>query len=116
MTIDMPSRKSMPLATFALSIRARKGQRARKKLHVAIWKHLKDLRAAAKRTSGYGGWGDAAGVYIAAKNKTQFGEIYLWIDLIGGGYWAHELQHFMIDYMESTESFPLDEKANERMA
>jgi len=46
----------------------------------------------------------------------QFGEIHLWEKLIGAGYFAHELQHFVNHYSQETENYPLDFEANERMA
>ena len=46
----------------------------------------------------------------------QHGEIHLWEKIIGAGYFAHELQHFMDDYSATTEKHPLDSKADERMA
>ena len=45
-----------PLATISLTIRTGREHRSRKKLQVVIWKHLKDLRATARRTTGHGGW------------------------------------------------------------
>jgi hypothetical protein len=105
-----------PLAVISLTIRTRKGQRGRKKLEVFIWKHLKDLRQAAKEVTGHGGWKDTAGCYIALRAPGRFGQIHLCQKWMGAGYWAHEQQHFMYDYSEETEVYPLDQKANERMA
>ena len=105
-----------PLLSLKLIIRTSLKHRSRKKLHVFIWKNVTDLRAAAKQRAGYGGWGDCAGCYLAVRAKLQFGEIHLWNKLMGAGFWAHEMQHFMNDYSEETEHYPLDPKANERMA
>ncbi len=106
-----------PLAEFKLTIRTHNKQRGRKKLHVFIWKHKKDLRAAASAHSdeSLSWWNTAAGAYVGYQAPKRFGEIHLWQKLIGAGYFAHELQHFMNHYME-TESYPLDFEANERMA
>lgn len=107
-----------PLAVIALTIRIRKRQRGHRKLRVYIWKNVSDLRQAAKNVTGHGGWYDTAGFYLAARGPSKFGEIHLWKKLIGEGYWAHELQHFIADYSEETENEPVvfDAKANERMA
>lgn len=104
-----------PLATIALTIRTRPNQRGRRKLRVYIWKTKKELRAAAKEMDASVNWSDASGCYIATR-VSSFGQIHLWKKLIGAGYWAHELQHFMNDYSEETENYPLDHDANERMA
>jgi hypothetical protein len=42
----------------------------------------------------------------------------LWIKLMGAGYFAHELQHFMADYVSETEplDYVFDRPANERVA
>lgn len=111
-----PMFMNKPLLTFPLIIRTSKQHRSRKKLYVAIWKNVGDLRKAAKQSAGYGGWDNAAGCYIAVRSKSQFGEIHLWKKMMGAGYWAHEAQHFLWDYADETEKFPLDEKANERIA
>jgi hypothetical protein len=102
-----------PLAVFLLPIGL-----SSKKLRVVIWEYLKDLRGAAKETSGDSAsyWRRAAGAYIATRGPRRFGEIHLWNKIIGAGYFAHELQHFMIDYIEWTESFPLNMESNERAA
>lgn len=105
-----------PVATISLFIRTSNRRRIRKKLYVAIWKNVGDLRVAAKQSAGYGGWDDCAGCYISVRSKSQFGEIHLWKKMMGAGYWAHEVQHFLNDYSEETERYPLDEKANERIA
>lgn len=116
-----------PLAEFSLTITTGKHHRGRKKLRVVIWKHLKDLRTAAHASSlqSVRYWKRAAGAYVGAQrfrpegNRMvcrQFGEIHLWEKLIGAGYFAHELQHFMLHYAEETETLPLDPEANERMA
>jgi hypothetical protein len=107
-----------PLAEFSLEIRTSKDHKSRKRLKVFIWKHLKDLRHAAKesstRTTHY--WKQAAGAYVGVVKPRQFGEIHLWQKLIGAGYFAHELQHFMEHYRFLTEDPMLDDTANERMA
>jgi hypothetical protein len=107
-----------PLAEFTLTIRTRSSQRGRKKLRVFIWKHVKDLRIAAKKSSERSAhyWKHAAGAYVGRRDTRQFGEIHLWEKFMGAGYWAHELQHFMMDYFLGTETFPIDNEANERMA
>src|SRR5689334_12414394 len=107
-----------PLASIVLTIRTRPHMHGRKKLHVYIWRTKTELRTAAKAHSSESAhwWKTAAGGYVGARIEKQFGEIHLWQKLIGAGYWAHELQHFMADYTEATESTPLDHEANERMA
>lgn len=113
-----------PIAVFTLTIRTSREHRGRKKLYVTVWKHLKDLRAAAKRSSTASAyyWRQAAGAYVGKQvyNKAgkmrQFGEIHLLEKMIGAGYVAHEMQHFMIHYTEATEVWPLDPEANERIA
>lgn len=35
---------------------------------------------------------------------------------MSAGFWAHEMQHFLNDYAETTEHLPLDQKADERIA
>jgi hypothetical protein len=110
---------SSPLAVFALPIRTSRKHRGRKKLTVYIWQNLRDLRRAAQKSSTLPArwWKTAAGAYVGVVTKTQFGEIHLWQKLIGAGYFAHELQHFMEDYRTATEGIkPLDDEANERMA
>jgi hypothetical protein len=104
-----------PLAEFLLPIRTHRRQRPRKKLRVVIWEYLKDLRATAKKLDSSLNWRDAAGGYLAVRMRS-FGQIHLCKKFIGAGYFAHELQHFMIDYSEESECHPLDPKANERMA
>jgi hypothetical protein len=107
-----------PIASIVLAIRIRPHQRGRKKLRVFIWKHKKDLRVAAHEHSVESAhfWRTAAGAYVGYMESPQFGEIHLWQKLIGGGYFAHELQHFMNHYSQETENYPLDFEANERMA
>jgi len=105
-----------PLASLTLAIRTHKKHRGRKKLEVFIWKHLKDLRKAAKDITGQSGWSNTAGCYIATRAENKFGQIHLWQKLMGAGYWAHEMQHFINDYSEETEKYPLDQVANERIA
>jgi hypothetical protein len=107
-----------PLAVFALPIRTSKQHRARKRLHVFIWKHVKDLRQAAKALDTSWNWNNAAGCYLATRGNNQFGQIHLWQKLMGAGYFAHELHHFMLDYSSETESadYVFDRQANERMA
>lgn len=107
-----------PLAVFSLPIRTSQEHRSRKKLTVYVWKHLKDLRQAAKQSSTRSAhyWKNALGAYVGAVKPRRFGEIHLWIEMIGAGYWAHELQHFMENYRFCTEKHPLDDAANERMA
>ncbi len=46
----------------------------------------------------------------------QWGEIQLWEKLMGAGYFAHELQHFMDDYSGEVETHPLSREADERLA
>jgi len=106
------------LAEFTLTIRTSKQHRGRKKLKVFIWKHKKDLRAAAHEHSVESAhfWKQAAGAYVGYLKAGQFGEIHLWEKLIGAGYFAHELQHFINHYLQETEKHPLDFEANERMA
>jgi hypothetical protein len=87
-----------------------------RQLRVVLWDHLKDLRATARELSGYGGWRSCAGCYLATRAPREFGQIHLWKKILGGGYFAHELQHFLADYSMETESYPLDTDANERMA
>jgi hypothetical protein len=109
-----------PLASFSLAIRTSRDHKARKKLRVYVWKHLKDLRAAAKTSSSESAhyWRNAAGAYVGIKKPRLYGEIHLWIKLIGAGYFAHELQHFMASYACATEKHwnPLGDEADERMA
>jgi hypothetical protein len=45
---------------------------------------------------------DYLGAYVSCWNGKKtglFGEVHLVKDIIGGGYVAHELQHFIYDYM-----------------
>ena len=107
-----------PLASFDLTITTSKGHKSRKKLKVFVWKHLKDLRQAAKDLDKSWNWNNAAGCYLATRGKNQFGQIHLWRKLMGAGYWAHELHHFMMDYATDTEAqdYVFDRKDNERMA
>ena len=109
---------SDPLTSFPLRISTREGHRSRKRLHVHIWKNLKDLRRAAKASSTKSAryWKNALGAYVGVRKGNQFGEIHLWINMLGAGYFAHELQHFMDDFETATEKQPLDNEANERMA
>ena len=108
------------LASFHLRISTREGHRSRKRLHVHIWKNLKDLRRAARASSTKSAryWKNALGAYVGVRKGNQFGEIHLWINMLGAGYWAHELQHFMMDYATATEPiyYESDTEANERMA
>jgi hypothetical protein len=87
---------------------------------VFIWKRLKDLRKAAHGSSVQSAhfWKNALGAYVGNRTKKQFGEIHLWLKMTGAGYWAHELQHFIMDYASGTESpfYVSDPEANERMA
>ncbi len=112
-----------PITVFSLTIRTGRNHRSHRKLHVVLWRHLKDLRAAAKKSSHRSAyyWKHAAGAYCGIQvyrngRLRQFGEIHLWEKLMGAGYFTHELQHFMIDYSEGTESYPLDPEASERMS
>ena len=109
---------SDPLATFSLAISTQPRHKGRRRLKVYVWKNLKDLRQAAKKSSTRSAhyWKQAAGAYVGVRAERQFGEIHLWQKLIGAGYFAHELQHFMDDFETATEKQPLDPKANERMA
>jgi hypothetical protein len=116
--LEKQERMNKPLAKFALDIRTSKDGDVEKKLYVAIWRHLKDMRVAAKQVSPNpaGFWKEAAGCYVDIRSKSQFGEIYLWKKMMGAGYVAHEIQHFILAYMEETETWPLSPQANERMA
>lgn len=107
-----------PLASFSLVIRTSKKHKARKRLKVFVWKNVKDLRQAAKQLDTSWNWNNAAGCYLATRGKNQFGQIHLWQKLMGAGYWAHELHHFMMDYASDTEpqDYAFDRAANERMA
>jgi hypothetical protein len=51
-----------------------------------------------------------AGYYHACRSR-YFGRIGLWRDIMGAGYFAHELQHFIHDYMLDRE-----ETNNEKIA
>lgn len=106
------------LAEFALSIRTSPKHKGRARLKVFVWKNLKDLRRAAKASSTQSAryWKNALGAYVGTRGPRQFGEIHLWEKMIGAGYFAHELQHFMEDYRTATEQKYLDNEANERMA
>ncbi len=83
-----------------------------------IWQYLKDLRKAAQVSSTHPAryWKNAAGAYVGVVKPGQFGEIHLHQKLMGAGYFAHELQHFMEHYRFITEEPWLDDTANERMA
>jgi len=90
---------------IVLKIRHANGARSRGKVRVVIFHHLKDLRACAKEQSGHGGWGTAAGAYAGLEKGEYFGAILLWKDIIGAGYFAHELQHFITDYLVRKDLF-----------
>lgn len=72
--------------------------KSRGNVDVFLFKTVRELRRAAKDISKKGGWNKCAGAYIGLEKGKQFGVILLWDKLIGAGYFAHELQHFIVDY------------------
>ena len=78
---------------------------------------LKDLRQYVKKRSSEkpSFWNRAAGAYVALDKGKHFGLICLWDEIVGAGYFAHELQHFILDYMARRIDVN-DTEANEHLA
>jgi hypothetical protein len=79
---------------------------------VYIWKSVRGLR---RNTSFKGN--DYVGAYVAYPYRKQrsglFGEIHLVKHRIGAGYVAHEIQHFLYDWLQTQKQ---TDKTNEKLA
>ena len=84
---------------FVLTARTSRYAKKKKLIQVVIFDNLKELRKSVKGV--FVDNSDTAGYYYACRGRF-FGRIGLWKEIVGAGYFAHELQHFIHDYMLGT--------------
>jgi len=87
------------------------GMGERRYVDVYIWKSVRGLRR-----NTYFRHGDYLGAYVANPYRTRrgmFGELHLVKRMIGAGYVAHEVQHFLYDWLLEQAQ---NGRTNERMA
>ena len=83
-------------------------------LDVYIWKSEAGLHANT-RFCNQDYSGAYVGCYDRKKRSGLFGEVHLVISEIGAGYVAHELMHFMLDWMTNAAGVPETSCQNERV-
>ena len=100
-------------------VKVRYGYRGKTRcvINVLFFSRLKDLRKYARKhsTEKSRDLSEAAGCYVGLESKKYFGLICLWEEIVGAGYFAHELQHFVFDYIAREMSDNLSD-VNEKLA
>ena len=83
-------------------------------LHVYLWKDKQSMYDATYLDPPYGGCYIGMSRMISVdtglpkKEPPKYGEIHIPMDRIGAGVWAHELMHFMLDWMDLFKLDPLE--------
>ena len=86
---------------FVLNVKPSRSSRRTYRVQVVIYDRLEDLRRSVNGV--FVDNSDTAGYYHACRGR-DFGRIGLWKELVGAGYLAHEIQHFIYDCMMDGET------------